>query len=76
MVDGQVQKVIITYSSADMAVYESVYGQSVIPEASPNVDGWEIVSMNGVPAMEVFTNEIDVGTMKDAGSRFNLAVNG
>jgi hypothetical protein len=59
-----------------MDMYETIYGVPVVPVEMESVNGWEIVSMDGSDPINVFSQAVDVSTSKDAGSRFNLAVNG
>lgn len=57
-----------------MAVYEQIYGSSPF-SPDTDMDGWIVSSIDRRPAVETIRN-LDVSTSKDAGSRFNLAVNG
>jgi hypothetical protein len=76
IVRGGRQSIHLRYSATDMDMYETLYGESIFPEKLGSLDGWEIVSMDGMNPIEAITEAIDVSTSKDAGSRFNLAVNG
>lgn len=56
-----------------MDKYKEVYDEE--PVLGNSVEGWWILSINGDDALDVL-REFNVGTTKDPGSRFNLAVNG
>jgi len=75
MMDGNTQSLYILYNNAWIQDYNSLYGPSTF---STNINGWKISTIDGEDAVShVSEYAIDkIGYTKDAGSRFNLAVNG
>ncbi|OQR82557.1 hypothetical protein ACHHYP_15860 [Achlya hypogyna] len=72
--DGQQVIQILDIDSAEVETYRALHPRA---HADFDVAGWEVQSIDGVPAIDALrTFAEDIGSLKDDGGRFNLAVSG